>query len=666
MAQHSRVHTAAYGIGFWPLKKKPRLLVGITGAVMEVLTMEQNPKIKHSTPSGGSASPPLEAALSYLRRGWSVIPVNQNKCPLIPWQPFQLRRATEEEIRGWFEKYPKAGVGIVCGKTSGLVVLDIDPRNGGDTTLANWSERGLRLPEGPTAKTGSGGCHFYLRHPEGEVPTIAGLARGIDLKSEGSYVKAPPSPHPSGQTYAWYPGSSPDNVAPPQPPAWLLDLVKERHKSGDGDRRELGWVEALLAGVPKGQRDDAATRLAGHLIGKGLPASEVEAVLLAWNTRNRPPWGEDSSDKGTPEEWVKAKVASVVKLEAKKAGERKDGQRPAFEVPPPEPYPWHPWAALTNGNLPPMPWIVEGVLPEAQTLGIGGMAAYGKSWLLLTMAAAIASGRPWLEHFPTRPGPVLYLDEESSEYELRRRLHRLTEGLGLDPKALGVNFVLSSGLRLSDLGGLARLEATIKEIHPLVIMVDTLIRILGYDENDATRVAAAFRSVSELKNRHNVAFVFADHHRKPTGYDPGPEFWLRGSTDKANYLDSILTIRRSRSGQLQVMHTKARFGRAVPTFGFAIEDRGEGTVLTHQVVAEEEEKALRIDEAKAVIMGLFTSAETKVTRQAILQALEGEVGETWADETLLDLVRGGQLGKGRKGRERTYHLRPPAPAEGEA
>lgn len=154
-----------------------------------------------------------EAALQYLSYGWSVIPVGPDKRPLIPWEPYQHRLATEEEIKSWYKKFPKAGVGVVCGKISGLVVLDIDPRHGGDQTLLDWAGKGLQIPLTATAKTPSGGCHFYFNHPGGEIPTMLNFAPGADLKAEGSYVVAPPTIHESGNIYQFNPGEEPNDFS---------------------------------------------------------------------------------------------------------------------------------------------------------------------------------------------------------------------------------------------------------------------------------------------------------------------------------------------------------------------------------------------------------------------------------------------------------------------
>ena len=92
---------------------------------------------------------PLEAALGYLRRGWSAIPIEpRGKRPLVAWLEFQDRAATPAEVEEWFARWPEANVGIVTGHVSGLVVLDVDPAHGGADSLAR-----LEAAHGPLAAT---------------------------------------------------------------------------------------------------------------------------------------------------------------------------------------------------------------------------------------------------------------------------------------------------------------------------------------------------------------------------------------------------------------------------------------------------------------------------------------------------------------------------------
>jgi hypothetical protein len=76
----------------------------------------------------------LTAALTYAAQAFSVIPIQaREKRPLIAWEGFQTRRATEEEPSAWWSKWPDANVGIVTGAVSGLVVIDLDTVEASDT-----------------------------------------------------------------------------------------------------------------------------------------------------------------------------------------------------------------------------------------------------------------------------------------------------------------------------------------------------------------------------------------------------------------------------------------------------------------------------------------------------------------------------------------------------
>ena len=174
----------------------------------------------------------LKAALEYLRRGWSVLPLkSRGKRPLVPWEEFQRRRADEAEVRLWFESFPRANLAIVTGAISGLVVLDIDPGHGGDESLTELESLHGALPNTIEVLTGGGGRHVYFRHPGDAVRNQAGLAPGIDLRGDGGYVVAPPSIHPSGREYRFEVSHHPDETLLAAIPAWVLGLT---HPEGRG------------------------------------------------------------------------------------------------------------------------------------------------------------------------------------------------------------------------------------------------------------------------------------------------------------------------------------------------------------------------------------------------------------------------------------------------
>lgn len=241
-----------------------------------------------------------DTAFAALARGWTPLPLRPKaKTPLLEtWAEYQNRRPTETEVRDWWQRWPDANLGIVTGAVSGLLVLDVDGLQGEE------SLRGRHLPPTPTSRTGRG-THYLFRHPGGTVANRAGLLPGIDIRGDGGYIVAPPSVHPSGRLYEW--AIRPEDEPLTDPPSWLLDLLRNPQNAFTGHPE--GWVEELLQGVSKGQRNDAAARLAGHYLGKGLPVGEVEAILLGWNTKNRPPLA--------PEE-IRRTVASIAAAENRK------------------------------------------------------------------------------------------------------------------------------------------------------------------------------------------------------------------------------------------------------------------------------------------------------------------------------------------------------------
>ena len=59
------------------------------------------------------------------------------------------------QIASWWRRWPSANVGIVTGAISGIVVLDVDPRHGGNEALAALEAERELLPATVHAITGS-------------------------------------------------------------------------------------------------------------------------------------------------------------------------------------------------------------------------------------------------------------------------------------------------------------------------------------------------------------------------------------------------------------------------------------------------------------------------------------------------------------------------------
>jgi len=143
----------------------------------------------------------------------------------------ELASTDEKQIRAWWKKWPQANVGIIAGKTSGVWVLDTDPRNGGDESRRSLVYGHEQLPYTLTTRTGGGGTHEYFAWPDFDLPAALQLGEelvGLDIVGEGHVIVAPPSSHRSGKQYEWEPELGPAEINPQEAPDWFKDLIRAR------------------------------------------------------------------------------------------------------------------------------------------------------------------------------------------------------------------------------------------------------------------------------------------------------------------------------------------------------------------------------------------------------------------------------------------------------
>jgi hypothetical protein len=206
----------------------------------------------------------LNHALHYSRNGFPVIPLHNIEkrystslcscrdginCSFAGKHPrtrFGSKDAStnENKIFDWWEKHPNANIGLLAGKISGFFVLDIDirtekqPAHNGELSLEEMREyyrRSMKnytpLSGTLTAFSGSGSRHLYFKYPTGlTVKNSAsgiGLSSGLDIKSDGNYIIAPPSNHKSGNKYKWFGVDTPIEEAP----NWLIYEIQKAMKS---------------------------------------------------------------------------------------------------------------------------------------------------------------------------------------------------------------------------------------------------------------------------------------------------------------------------------------------------------------------------------------------------------------------------------------------------
>ncbi len=185
----------------------------------------------------------LEHAMEFAAANIPVFPLN-GKHPVIPSDEGGhglYDASTDPEcIRAMFSRDRVTGIGMPTGPKSGVFVVDVDPRNGGDQSLKLLEQEHGPLPE--TLRTesgrGDGGGHFFFQLPTNTtIKNNEQIAPGIDIKADGGYVVVPPSRHLEGkrQCYEWV-----SMAEPVAPPPWLLELAiakeappPQQRKNGD-------------------------------------------------------------------------------------------------------------------------------------------------------------------------------------------------------------------------------------------------------------------------------------------------------------------------------------------------------------------------------------------------------------------------------------------------
>ena len=260
----------------------------------------------------------LSAALEYAEKfNFSVIPVRpSDKKPFIKWSEFQTRRATSDEIRELWRKFPTAMIGIVTGEVSEIFVIDCD-------TLDGYRAIQKLIPDAlvfPVARTPRGGWHLYFIFPAGSKLTIgAGVIPGVDFRGNGGYIIAPPSVNGTGSAYSWAEGLSIDDVELPSLPRAIERVLKnnneyykERYKTADSDTARM-FVE--------GRRDNDLFHVANVLTKGGMPAAEIvqvlENLIISWGEKPDKKWIDEKIESAktrnikreisvtqTIEEWV--------------------------------------------------------------------------------------------------------------------------------------------------------------------------------------------------------------------------------------------------------------------------------------------------------------------------------------------------------------------------
>jgi putative DNA primase/helicase len=229
--------------------------------------------------------PPFNFAVN----GWPILPLH-GKIPAIAGGRGFHDATTESHVIGqWVQHYPRCNWGIRTGGISGLVVLDVDPRNGGMETLHDLLKEYGTLPDTFTIKTGGGGYHYYFQHPGKRIPSKANaLGPGLDIKADGGYVVAPGSIHP--ETCVKY--ETMVKCTPAELPDWVVKkiaLIQEK-------RSKILLKDVSI--IPEGTRNQTLTSRAGIMHRRNFSSEAIRVALKEENRKRCDPMLDESEIHG--------------------------------------------------------------------------------------------------------------------------------------------------------------------------------------------------------------------------------------------------------------------------------------------------------------------------------------------------------------------------------
>ena len=245
-----------------------------------------------STPDVSPHLTVLRAAHRYRELGLSFVPIlpDGSKRPACRWAYLQYEPPWPFEVDNWFgSPFYVRGIAIVTGRVSGnLEVIDCDSKQVASAFVRKLNATNPRLLRRLVLVSSPRGGHLYYRCPE--IGSCGKLARGpdpkqdnrsqktlIDLKGEGGYVIAPPTPgicHPTGRPYLFATSrgfeqiaqitieeretllaiarSQNTGIAPPAarpqvvPKAERSDLTPTSSRPGEDFNHRADWSEILM------------------------------------------------------------------------------------------------------------------------------------------------------------------------------------------------------------------------------------------------------------------------------------------------------------------------------------------------------------------------------------------------------------------------------------
>ncbi len=247
----------------------------------------------------------------------------------------------------------------------------------------------------------------------------------------------------------------------------------------------------------------------------------------------------------------------------------------------------------------PTDWLIKGVLPAADIITIYGASGSGKSFVVLDLAAAIATGAPWRGCKARKGRVVIIAAEGAGGYGKRIKALAQHRGIPLADLDIGVIVVPPN---LMEEGDVTELAASIKAVGDVsFVVVDTFAQVTpGANENTGEDMGRALANVRVLSDVTDATVGLVHHSGKDAS--KGARGW---SGIKAAMDAEIEITRDENTGARAIRLSKMKDGEDGTTWGFKLETillglDDDGDDITSCVAVEDDVRPAAVEDKKNV------------------------------------------------------------------
>lgn len=525
-----------------------------------------------------------EFVQDYLDRGWVPFAYGGQFTPGEGWQNSTVGPNTLLEVA-----QADTPVALLLGTPSKTVVLDIDPRNGGDVKAVLEY---FQIPETRVHSTPSKGWHLIfkysgsLKKTKGEKTGIPAL-KGVDMLANGSHILAPPTVrvnHPDGKPDGQYkvmvdvePIELPENIEQVWQDALITHLPNDVKAGEYLDEEDHAWAlqihntnVSIAASATEGNRDDTVmARLGASMrVAMSLPDEVLSIDKVREDYEERCPYEIKDLDGKVKRavEWARERAWTAP--EKPKHAVLPEGVPPSMAA--------DYWDALNrlrvreaaadtfrmekiekaaaavrfgdfiegddfHRNKPDQPmWLMKGLIHNGGNVLLNAQYKAGKSTLMINLIKSLTTGTPFLGTFEVPEKlKVAYVDMELG-MALAWDWFDTVPGVDFSRMVYVPRVGLGNQLQMQSETIRSKWARQLRGSGVDVLIIDPISPILsalGVEENSTNGVRSLLDSFDVLKVEAGLKSVIITHH---TGHqDVGR---ARGSTAFMDWPSSIMSI----------------------------------------------------------------------------------------------------------------------------